>query len=535
MEVICPEDLTQCLSAMAGCISRRNWQALARFYAPTYAGRRGAARYLTAEEEITRLRQEIDDPKYTETVCCLTPWSASVTNGEARLEVAERLELSYPGGCCQVTLRRFEQQWTRLQGHWVLAETERIPRSEVSYHQPRLLEHIAERVTTAREQRELLCARGTLSLAACLAEVIVQRSLPSPRLVVKVDTAGLTDIGGELLQRACSLAAAAWNQSLEGIIQFDISSRPGAPAILIRGYNRPVYGDTLGATLFTESCRRGRGSPVLAEVRVSVVERAGSALYLDPVELFYTVCHELGHCLGLGECAHEGSVMAPRCSIQPCPSVPFVGERQAVGQWLYEAHRFLSRFYPLTEDSRAGQEASRTAELGAALQQPISHQAPSVLAGLEVASYAPPTVRYYWMGNARLRCGDLQGARESYDCALAEGNSDPELLLQRGYVRLWLGDRGGVEDLRQAVQIEPSWFYARTCLADVLRAYGCVSEAAIHSAIAHRLTLKDELERWWIDARVSRSVWDAGKALMRAAATAVRYVGSTTGKSAIQS
>lgn len=524
-----PPELTKRAEEWCSRIGARDWDGLAALYHPDYRGRRGVARYLTAAEEVSRLREEVSGHPGSTTRCRLTPLSATANEVEARWTVEERLEQDWNDGCRRVTVRRFEQQWRWADGAWRLYWTERVPRSERTWHQTALLfrdelEWIGQpgqpdgsRPPGSRFDRWLL--HSYLHTFDPL--------MTSQPLSVQVDPGTAAPEAETALLRASEAGIEAWNRSLRGALELRLQTGAGTPDILIRGWDRPIFGSALGLATYA---RRHRASTVrarLAEVWIALAEHPGTpALTRDPVDLYGTICHELGHCFGLDHCSmnHAGAqrgVMGP-CDWQTSPpAAPFLAERRAVLHWLQAAHRWRASEYRWRRDAeQAEAEESRAAQL---LEQAGRElwEGPFHPVGLELEDVlVPAPVRQYWSGNAAWRRRDWKQARASYDQTLADGTLYPEVLVRRG----WLQGRDpqGLADLRRALEITPAWVLAREALSDLLQATGRDREADVERAVLRWLAGREKIEEYWLTACTVNPRWVGAIAAAMAAGWAAR-------------
>jgi tetratricopeptide (TPR) repeat protein len=330
------------------------------------------------------------------------------------------------------------------------------------------------------------------------------------------------------LQRASEAGIEAWNRSLEGALELRLQSGPGTPDILIRGWGRPIFGSVLGLATFAHRHRASAVRARLGEVWIPLVEHPGTpALTRDPVDLYDTICHELGHCFGLDHCAanHAGarrnSVMGPRDWQTPPPAAPFLAERRAVLHWLQAAHRWrASEYRRRGEVAQAEIEESRAARL---LEQAGRElwDGPFPPIGLELEDVpVPAPVRHYWSGNAAWRRRDREQARASYDQALLDGTPYPEVLVRRG----WLQGRDSqsLADLRRALEITPAWPLAREALIGLLEAKGRRREADVERAVLRWLAGREKVEEYWLTAFTVSSRWVGAIAAVMAAGWAAR-------------
>jgi hypothetical protein len=510
-----PPELAKRAEEWCSQLSARDWDGLAALYHPDYRGRRGVAQYLTAAEEVSRLREEVSGHPGATTRCRLTPLSTTASQVEARWTVEERLEQLWSDGCRRVTVRRFEQQWRCADGAWRLYWTERVPRSERAWHETALLFRNELEWTEQLGQPDGSQPPGSRFDRWLLHSYLhtFDSLMTSQSLSVQVEPGAAPPEAVTALQRASEAGIEAWNRSLEGALELRLQSGPGTPDILIRGWGRPIFGSVLGLATFAHRHRASAVRARLGEVWIPLVEHPGTpALTRDPVDLYDTICHELGHCFGLDHCAanHAGarrnSVMGPRDWQTPPPAAPFQAERRAVLHWLQAAHGWRA-----SECRRRGQveqaeiEESRAAQLqGQAGRELWDGPFPPI--GLELEDVpVPAPVRHYWMGNAAWRRGDRKQARASYDQALVDGTLYPEVLVRRG----WLQGRDseGLADLRRASEITPSWALAREALIGLLQATGRGREADVERAVLRWLAGREKVEEYWLTACTVSPRW----------------------------
>jgi tetratricopeptide (TPR) repeat protein len=527
MEPLGPPELIQQVAEFAACIGAQRWAELTAFFHPMYQSCRGAGRWLSAQEEITYLRREISSPRFKRTVCYLTPRAVRAAVDGADVRVDERLELTSPDGCIQVKVRQFDQKWHCAGANWLLVRSEELPRTERCYREAALSAWRSQRLMAA----ENLCdPLGTGTISTLLTRLFTRRAvailrplLPLPRLTVAVDTGAAPQYASEALRRACQGAMEAWNASLHNVIELSEASGQGHADILVRAWHRPIPGRAKGVTIYGGTAQHGSQRALLAELRVALVERTSAAAPCrSPVELFMTVCHELGHCFGLGECSHVGHVMGPRWFTTEVPSGLFLAERYAIIRSLTACHSLLARAYhQLGRDGLAEAHAHRAEGVRAEVYRKPAEPAPFSFALLDDTAYAPSAVRHYWEGSAHLRRGDIEGALSSYDQALADAPAYPEVLLRRGWVRF--SRDGELCDLRRSVAAAPTWLTAREYLLLALKHSGRTREAEAEGALVRRMLCHANLEQRLFSASLLRSPWARSVAFLGVAGYTMQY------------
>lgn len=518
-------DVLQCVTEMARRIGAQDWSGLAALYDPGYRGRRGLVRYQSAEEEITRLREETSAVGPTLKSYELTPRLLTIGRSMAHLSVVERMELAWEDGCRRIARRQFEQYWQHREGGWRLKSTEGLRGSERVEEEAALLPHVGELLRIAQRWLRLRTAfpfsagtpTGVIGLCGFLA-------LP-PRLTVAVETRELPHYASEALRRACRAAIETWNQSLYDIVELIEHAEFDRPDLLIRGWNRPIYGRTLGFAFFTPVMRPARRKARLAELRISVFERTRQrALCLSPAELFVTVCHELGHCFGLDECTHPGRVMAPLGRTDPLPQGPFRVERRTIVRWQQTAHSLLAQAYQrLGQRSEADAASARAAAMKAEIPSELG-LLPHPRHLLVDTSYAPTLLQHYWNGCADARYDHSDVALACFEQLLNE-EMHPELLLRRGLVQPSVEER--LADFRRAVELDPHWNEAHENLLALLVYLGPSDEEVVERERVRPLRWRAEIEKQLFIARTSSRPWEVVTALLLAAALSMRLSGAT--------
>jgi hypothetical protein len=522
-------DLLRCVSEMTRCVAAQDWRGLAALYDPRYRGRRGSVRNLSAEEEILRLREEVSVAGLTLKEYKLTTAPPFVSASVARLTVAERLELAWPDGCRRVVSRQFVQWWHRSDDGWRLRRAEALPGSEYIEEQAPLLPDIQEML---REAESCLQPGGAVPFVPdflpALGAWFCQQIVLPPRLSVAVETRGVPICAAEALRRACRAALEAWNQSLHDIVELVEHESCPRPDILIRACDRPIFGTALGFYLSGSVTRSTQRRAHRAELRIAVFERSGrTALCLSPPELFAIVCHELGHCFGLGECTHEGRVMAALDWMAPAPWPPFLAERQAILRWLELAQNLLaSASLRLGREGEAEAASERAAALRSAAGSKLALLPSPAFELLAEISYAPAVLQQFWEGSAEVRQCRFDRALAGFDQALDEAER-PELLLRRAPTQQSATSR--LADLRRAVDLAPDWLYAHQCLLAWLEHQGPRHEAKLESQRGQRLRWREEIEYQLLMASFARSPWAVTAALVRAGVRSVRVFGANHG------
>jgi hypothetical protein len=516
-------------------LGAHEWERLAALYHPDYRGRRGVARYLTAAEEVSRLREEVSSDPGARTNCCLTPLSTAANDDDAQWTVEERLERIWSDGCRRVMVRRFEQRWRREGRNWLLYSTERVPRCERSHCETALL--FREEIDWAeRLERSESGQPGGSRFERWLLRSYIHAFdslVRSPQLSVKIDPGSAPAEAAAALRRASEAAIEAWNRSLEGVLELRLLTDSDRPDILIRGCDRPIYGCALGLAVFAYRHRASVMQARLAEAWIALVEHPGTpALTLDPIDLYETICHELGHCFGLDhcggkyDCARRSGVMGSRDWQTRPPAAPFLAERQAVLRWLLALHGWRAGDHRrLGQVEQAEQAEKRAALLLAEMERDL---APGTFppVGLDLEGIVVPApVRHYWAGNAACRRRDWMQAQACYDQALEAGTPYPELLVRRGWLRG--GEPEGLADLRRAVAIVPSWALAWEVLLALLEGAGRGREAAVERAVLRRLAARTQIERNWLTARTVKPRWVGGIAAVLAAGWVARYAAAS--------
>jgi tetratricopeptide (TPR) repeat protein len=530
MERLIPGDLVCRVTAMAACANAQRWDNLAGFLHPDYLRPRPGQTLASAAEGVFRMPGEIRQYESQASEWRMVPLTACTDSSDVRLLVEQERAFAWPDGCRRLAVRRLEQVWRRVKGEWFLVCSERVPSSETTSSEAALLPWVWPRIVLAES---LL---GTFSwdppshllMARIFARLAIGQLRPlvlAARVTIAVDASGLPSWAAEALRRAVTVAIDEWNRSLDGVVELGWHGGVGGPDILIRGWDRTVRGQPMGVTDYPSFYQSGRGRSSVAEVGVVAVQRRSTgSVGASPSELFGTVSHELGHCFGLGECSHGNGVMGPWCLGKAPPVGPFAAERRAVIRWREACHRLLGRAYTYLGQTKLGEthlqcaaELERQKERDALPASPLFHEL------LQDIAYAPPGVRDYWQGDACLQAGDLDGALGCYDRALVDVPLHSEVLLRRGWVKLSLGEREGLSDYKQAVEVAPSSLYACQCLIDALRSWGHLAEARQYEAHALILARRDELRLIFSGARYCRSPRAIGTLLGRAGVCGARY------------
>lgn len=318
---------------------------------------------------------------------------------------------------------------------------------------------------------------------------VLGRMLPPQRIQLAVETGGLPRYAAEALARASQAAVSTWNNTLQGIAEIEVGPYTQTTDILVTGVHGPLFGIHHGQAIFSEVMRPRFRLAQFATVQIVLAGRSPlELLCTSPMELYTIACHEIGHCFGLGESPDPGSLMAPQEAWSAeAPSGPFLDERQCILGWLLECHSLLAEAYQLVGDTAAAaRHEGYLGELGRAATC-IPYWQSCGYETLVERCYAPAPIRRYWEAVRLVRLGRLETALWQFESALQVGPPLPEILLRRAYVRLWLGDRGGVDDIRAVVESHPTWIEARECLTDVLASNGMEREAEWHRAVLRRM------------------------------------------------
>lgn len=530
MERLIPGDLVSRVTAMAVCANAQRWDSLVDFLHPDYLRLTPGQTRSSAAEGVFRSPGEIRHYESQASEWRMAPLAAHTGSSDVRLLVEQERAFAWPDGCRRRTVRRLDQVWRRVKGEWFLVCSDRVPDSETIYNEAALLPWVWPRIALIESvlgpfSRDTPIPRWMARMYARGAILLLRPRVWAVRVTVAVDASGLPSWAAEALQRAVTVAIDEWNRSLDGVVELVWHGGVDVPDILIRGWDRTVRGQHWGVTDYPAFYLAGRGRPSMAEVGVVAVQRRSTgSVGSSPSELFGTVAHELGHCFGLGECSHGNGVMGPWRLGKAQPVGPFAAERQAVIRWREACHRLLGSAYTCLGQTKLGEthmhcaiELDRQKERDALPASPLFHEL------LEDIAYAPPGVRDYWQGNARLQAGDLAGALDCYDRALVEVPLHPEVLLCRGWVKLALGKKEGLSDCKQAVEADPSSLSACQCLIDGLSKWGYPSEARRYEARARILARRDEMRLILAGARYCRSPRAIGTLLGRALVCGARY------------
>src|SRR5436189_163342 len=129
------------------------------------------------------------------------------------------------------------------------------PHSRPCDEESALLDSVEGRLTLARRWLEPLPNGKTSHLFAQRAVAMLRRYTPAARLTVKVDVGGVPTYMAEALRRASAAAVEAWNGSLRNVIEFHREEPTGVSDVLVRAWDRPIYGATVGVTLYTDVAR----------------------------------------------------------------------------------------------------------------------------------------------------------------------------------------------------------------------------------------------------------------------------------------
>ncbi len=381
---------------------------------------------------------------------------------------------------------------SRRVGHIV---TTRMPISAMGGEEPGMNPVVPGPDASDAEWRRFMCGDAPPSALPEPTDADIQQRIPPQRMSVAIHPGSAPPYAREAFQRAAQTAIRAWNHSLQGAVELVEHTGSAPPDVRVRAIDRLVAGGNLGVTHHAPSRRLGRELANLADIEVAWAQRDGpGAVCVAPRELYVLLGHELGHCFWLGESTDLDSIMGPGDWTQAAPLGPFLPERRVILRWRLKAHEALAAVCREAGAERHAADAvARAAELHSAARAPDPRPLPAD-DWLSDYSYAPPPVRRYWQGSTQVAEGRLRSALNHFTQALAEGLRQPEVHFRRAWVRSWLEDPGGVEELAQAVEMDPTWLYARQCLVVALRDRGSAVEADRQGRVARRLEWIDRIE-----------------------------------------
>jgi hypothetical protein len=175
----------------------------------------------------------------------------------------------------------------------------------------------------------------------------------------------------------------------------------------------------------------------------------------------------------------------------------------------------------LGDDKAATLADTRAASLRAEAEREVDRSTSSLSELLADWSYAPLPTRDYWEGNLHVMHGRLVRGLESYSHGLDVDADCPELLFSRGWVRLRLGEAEGLSEIERAIELDPSWLYARRCLIAELQEGSDRRNLIKHRKWVARAMRWERFEGHLSEAGRARSLWAAVSGVLAAAKAAI--------------